>query len=286
MENEQVVDTSSNSLQNDAQATALDSSNYEEFRAARNGKPVEEPVKAAEPEAEVAQDAKTTDESEADEPEGEREKRPSGYKRLKEKVAELEAKLQDRPPAKEPEAKPKAAAADDPDAKPLLADFETTEEWADARDDWKRRQEAKAERQNAHKTRMAEAKKAHGEKFTDAMAELSGIEAKGKAYDELESSDRSADLLFYLGTNAEEAERFHRMTETQQIKYIGRIEATLASAKVPQTESKAPFKVVKAPPAPIRPLSGGKSTVSSGKDWMASESYEEFQAGRKRAAGA
>lgn len=283
MTEETIVDTSSNSVQDDSQATALDSSNYEEFRAARNGKPAEESVKAVEPEAEVAQDAKTEDKGEADEPEGERQKGRSGYKRLKEKVAELEARLQDRPPAKDPEPKPQAAVGDQG---PLLKDFDSTEEWADARADWKEDRKAEAARQNAHKTRMADAKKAHGEKFDDAMAELSGIKAKGKAYDEIEGSDRSADLLFYLGTNAEEAERFHEMSETQQIKYIGRIEAQLASAKAPQTESKAPFKVVKAPPAPIRPLSGGKSTVSSGQDWMDSEDMEVFRAGRKRAAGA
>ncbi len=199
--------------------------------------------------------------------------------------AELKAEndaLKARLNAKEPEAPPKQQAQA---GKPLLKDFETADEWEEAKYEWRIAQKAQADRLDAHDKRMAEAKKAYGDKFDEAIGELDGIKISTAAHDALIESDLSGEILFYLGTNAEEAEKLSALDAVKQIKEIGRLEAKLALSKEAQTEKPAP-KAVKGPPAPIKPLTGGKSPGASATDWMGAEDYEVYRAGRKRAAAA
>lgn len=287
MNDQSLVDTSTNTVQNEGQVVSNDTADYEAYRNNRNGgKVAPEPV--------VAEQAKA-DDSSAEEAKGEEEtksadgedKRPSGWKRQKAELERLKAEneeLRTRATPKEPQATKQAPVSDEA---PKISDFESVEEWADARDAYKQAKKAEAERQNAHQKRMAEAKKAHGEQFDDAIDALVGINISTAAYNALEGSDISANILFHLGQNAEEAEKLSRMDAVQQIKYIGRLEAKLADAgNAQQQETKPLVKAVKGPPAPIKPLTGGKSVGSSATAWMDAEDYEVYRAGRKRAAEA
>lgn len=198
---------------------------------------------------------------------------------MREENEELKARLK----AKEPEApanQPQAAGD-----KPLLKDYDNADDWEEAKYQWRQAKEAEGKRLDAHNGRMAAAGKAHGEKFDEAIDALHGIKIATAAHEALIDSDHSAEILFYLGNNAEEAEKLSRMDAVKQIKAIGRIEATLASATATQTKEPAP-KITKGPPKPITPLTGGKAVGTGATDWMDSADYEVFRAGSKRAAAA
>lgn len=279
MPEETLVDTSTNLVQDEGQV-ADETAEYENYRANRGKQP--EAEKAPEPEPVVAQDAEAQDKGEEAEPaEDKGEHRPSGYKRLKLKVAELEAKLAERAEKpNDPDPVPH------PDGKPRREDYTDDNDWEEDVYRWRKAREATENRLKAHNARLAEAAKTHGDAFEEAMEVVKTIRAFDSTVEAVADSPLSAEITFHLGKDPKEAARFSAMSAAAQLVEIGRIEAKLANAREAKADPKAAPKTVKPPPKPITPLSGGKTAGSSATSWMESEDYEVYWAGRKRAAEA
>ncbi len=286
MAEETLVDTSTNSVDNTDQVASSETEQYEQYREEQRAKRADKPVESAPVEKKAPESAQAAKgEGQAPTEDGEEKHRPSGYKRLKEERDRLKAELDEartRPQAKEPEASKDYQPAP---GEPTVDQFDSHGQYMRAWKAWDKAEDAKQQRLDAHESRMAEAKKSYGDKFDEAIGELDGIKISTAAHDALIESDLSGEILFYLGTNAEEAEKLSALDAVKQIKEIGRIEAKLALSKEAQPEKPAP-KAVKGPPAPIKPLTGGKSPGASATDWMGADDYEVYRAGRKRAAAA
>jgi len=276
-----IVDTSTNLGQAVEQAAPVDASNYEAWKESQakgpdvESKPAEKPA----PEPVAAQEAKAEDESEAAEPAKETEYKPSGYKRLKAENERLKAELAARETPKAEQSPAQTAPVGD---RPKIADFDSVEEWKDADDEWKEGKKAQQKRLEAHTERLAKARQAHGEAFEEALEVVAGIRSYESTVEAITESTYSAEIVYHLGKNPEEAAKFSAMTPAQQIREVGRIEAKLelaAATPVPETKAK-PTRV---PPVPIKPLSGGKSAANAGEpdatdyeSWKARE-YERLK---------
>jgi hypothetical protein len=93
------------------------------------------------------------------------------------------------------------------------------------------------------------------------------VDVSGPAVNAIKESPLSADILYTLAKDADMAEDFAIMTPTQQVKFIGKLEAKLEAT---------PIKTRSSAPDPITPING-KSSVSSPTD---RDSIEEWT--RKR----
>lgn len=76
----------------------------------------------------------------------------------------------------------------------------------------------------------------------------------------IKSSENSAELLYQLGRNPQEARRIWGLSPMQQIKEIGKFELTLANTPPVKNTSKVP-----SPLSPSKPRSNGSSTVDTTK---------------------
>lgn len=90
-----------------------------------------------------------------------------------------------------------------------------------------------------------------------------GLSFSPQMVDTLIETDNGADIVNYLGTHLDEAERIAKLSPYGQAKEIGKLEDKLAS--------KAPLKTSNAP-APVTPISSGKSSTKSLDD-MTTEEY-------------
>lgn len=128
-------------------------------------------------------------------------------------------------------------------------------------------QQSAAERQSFWQDQMADARTRHQD--FDQIA-LGGHWQPTPAMTEaITSSDMGADVAYFLGANAHEAARIAQLPPMQQVREIGRIEATLTAPK-PKTETAAP-----APIKPVKPRGGAEKDPS--KMTMA-----EYSAWRKK----
>lgn len=148
----------------------------------------------------------------------------------------------------------------DSDAPPKADDFDSYEDYITAKARHTVQQELKrdaAERQkqegeakfNEVQTqfagRLEKASEVYAD-FDDAMENLQGLPAHPMVATALMQSEKGVDVLYWLGTNPEEAARIHKMHPLAQVREIGRIEATLsqpAARKV--TQAKAPPTTLK-----------------------------------------
>ena len=152
------------------------------------------------------------------------------------RARELEQQFQ-RPPQQAPQ------KTDDP--KPQKAQFETEDEWLDARDDWRDRQQQR-ERTEWQQQQAEQAKRARTESvFAEAM-KLPGMDFQAFARlpvtdqmaDAILESDVSAQMVHYLTANPDEARRISALSNAQQHKAMTRIEDRLTAA--PTTEQPKP----------------------------------------------
>lgn len=164
----------------------------------------------------------------------ERDKRQAAERRVQELMQQLAAQQQPapQPAAPAPQAQPQRT---DDDPKPVRADFQSEDEWLDARDEWRDRQrEREAKQQEAAKA-QAEFQQKTVSALTQA-AQLPGFDMElfkstpisPITADAIVDSDIAGKLIHHLVTNPDEARRIHALPPARQIKEIARIEDRLS----------------------------------------------------------
>ena len=138
---------------------------------------------------------------------------------------------------------------------PKLEDFETTEEYLDARADWRVEQRLKADAQKAEAEKQAEAHarlKSKYEKqqvkmsvkyddYDDLMDDMADLDIPPYISEAVMDSDIGGELSYFLGKNPEELEKILDMQPLAAVKALGRIESKLESSSNAKKEvSKAP----------------------------------------------
>ncbi len=180
--------------------------------------------------------------------------------------------------------KPAEAVPEKPKAKPNAADFQTTEAYLDARDEWVREETLRAARaefdkklqenetQREQRTEEGVLAEEWHERETAITAEhtdygdvtAAAIEtlrtAKGPAQTAIahavQYSEKGPELLYFLGQNPEEVSRLAAMHPTQAVLALGKLETRFATQK-PGEETTPPTTKAPKPPTPIRKTSGG-----------------------------
>lgn len=241
------------------------------------GKAIVPGAEATPAEADNTENAATSEQTDAndagaDKPEGEGEaekpkpKAKGGFqKRISELTREREEKAREAAYWREAalngvKSSEQKQAQADPDAPPKADDFDSYEDYITAKArhtvqqelkreaEQRQRQEGEAkfnEVQTQFAGRLEKASEVYAD-FDDAMENLQGLNAHPMVATALMQSDKGVDVLYWLGTNPEEAARIHKMHPLAQVKEIGRIEATLsqpAARKV--TQAKAPPTTLK-----------------------------------------
>lgn len=189
--------------------------------------------------------------------------------------------------------------SDELGAKPELAQFQTTEDFEKALEEWttdKVRIEAKKQAEEERSKRQAEDTKkawdanlkAAREKLTDYAEVMASAEDKVKFSDQAREaiieSPLGPEILYYYAKNPDESVRLGEMTVKAMLKEIGRLEEKLAD-RPQSTASTKVAEISKAPP-PITPLKGGSAAVGTlnGHDEVPkSMSYEDWK--KRRQAG-
>ncbi len=207
-------------------------------------------------------------------------KKNASYLARKEAEAELYRRMAEQPVQKAQEAKPA-------DAVPQRDQFETYEEYLEARAEWKAEQkvqkaleEIKSQQQRStQEVTQQERVKSFQAQLSKVRTEVSDFDAVMEAADEVPltqamreailESEVGALLTYHLAKNPAEAARISQLSPVAQVKALGRIEADLSTPKAPRV-SKAPD--------PISPLTGGKG---GGVD-PSKMSMEDYAAWRKK----
>jgi hypothetical protein len=125
----------------------------------------------------------------------------------------------------------------DEDPKPLRSQFESEDEWLDARDTWRDRQRAREDEARKQEAAQAELRTKTEGIVAQAMA-LEGFDLQAFArvpvtdamFDAILESDDGPKLVLYLQTNPDDAERIAKLPAARQIKELARIEDRLATA--------------------------------------------------------
>ena len=158
-----------------------------------------------------------------------------------------------------------AAVLQEVGPKPDPNQYATTGEYAEAIADWKLRArdaETSIRRQaEATNERFQQTIKSGMEKYPDDFEEKlldlkdSVGRLKPHLVEAISGSDVEADVLYYLGSNPDEAARINRMSPVAAAKEVARIEARLAGAS-------APVKKITTAPEPVRTLAGKSGGAS------------------------
>ncbi len=157
-----------------------------------------------------------------------------------------------------------------PTARPKLSDFNTFEEYEDARDAWRESMRApKSEPKAEQPPKAADRNPAADPEFQSNLNEF--YEEATEKYEDFEEvfgnpslkitpamgsfvleSEHRVDLAYYLGNNPKEAARIAKLSPVRQVAELTRLEDKIASKTVkPQRPSSAP--------APINPVDGKSS---------------------------
>lgn len=157
-----------------------------------------------------------------------------------------------------------------PEAKaPKIEDFESIEDYLDARDS--HRAPAQEVEQESDYQYVYDDMLAHGddkyEDFGDVVNSSRSITAEmAVAILDVDDPDLQVDVAYYLGQNPKDATRISRLPERRQIAEIAKLEAKLS------TKAPAKKKASKAP-APIKPVGGTQTPANEIKESM---SYDDF----------
>lgn len=174
-----------------------------------------------------------------------------------------EQALKNEPKKEEPESKP--------EGKPKLDDFSSYEEYTEALTDWKVTEALKGQTE-AQKRAQAEAEKqavvqtyrSRADSFAATHPDFDSVvtnprlpisEAMAEA---AFTSEKGPELLYFLGTNPEEAARISQLSPYQAAMEMGRLEAKFTSQPA-RNQSRAPD-----PLEPVTP-GGGNTTVDPDK---------------------
>lgn len=179
---------------------------------------------------------------------------------------------QQQPPQPQPIAQPQPSV----NAKPVLEDFNSYEEFTEALTDWKatqtvqsvlqqreaaeaaaRAQREQAERAQTWQQRASEA----STKFADfhSVALNPDLPVSPAMADVIQSVENGPDVLYHLGKNPAEAARIAALPPTQAAFALGSLAASL---KTPARQTPKPV------PQPINPLAGGNAAPTTDPDQM------------------
>jgi hypothetical protein len=170
--------------------------------------------------------------------------------------------------------------------KPNIDQFNTIEEFTEALTDWKAEQkyheikerELKADQENrekANKARMDERQQElleTGERKYDDFEDVvksDKTEYSRAAYLAILESDQSADIVYHLAKNQDEAKRISNLPAYAQAKEIGKLEDKLASRKPPKASNA---------PEPVKPIGSGSSPSVD----LSTVSMDEYIAQRQK----
>jgi hypothetical protein len=127
------------------------------------------------------------------------------------------------------------------DPKPLRAHFETEDEWLDARDGWRDRQQAKAQQEAQAQRAQEELRTKVETVIAKAMAmegfdlqAFSRVPVSDPMMEAILDSEVPEKLVHFLQANPEEATRIHALPNSRQIKELARIEDRLAEPEPEQ----------------------------------------------------
>jgi hypothetical protein len=150
--------------------------------------------------------------------------------------------------------------------------FQTYEAYLDARTDWRWKQNQEqarkadteaAERRKVEEAgrRIAKAEQAAASKYEDYEDVVATVKADDfpgtrAMFEYIAESDSGGDLLYWLGSHRDEAERISRLSPVLQARELTRVEASLG------TPPPAPRNRPSAPPPP-RTLTGGGAPTQS-----------------------
>lgn len=170
-----------------------------------------------------------------------------------------------------------------PSGPPKRDDYESHEEYLEARSDWKVQQAIAEIAMKAERAKQEQAVKARESSWNER------IEKARSKYDDfddvalgertvitpamaeaIKESDMGADLAYWLGKNADEAKRIAGLSAVAQVREIGKIEARLSEKPAAKPVSKTP--------APIEAIGGGKTPSND----LSKMSMDEYMATRKK----
>lgn len=249
---------------------------------------VNEPVAAAET-AETEPTDQTEQETQPDENVEKSYTKAEVEEIMAKRVARENRKLQ-----REWEAKKQAETkiAEPAVAPPKLEDFETTEEWLDARSDWKydqriiaEAQKAKAEAEKQDIDRLQKKYEAQKAKMADKYADYDDLMDSLKDLDippylsqAVMESDIGGELSYYLGKNPLELEKLLDLPPFAAVKAVGKLELKLEAAPMAT-------KGISKAPAPFRGVKGDSETsnmeISPKDDFETFRKKRNYQMGRK-----
>lgn len=208
-------------------------------------------------------------------------KRNAAYLARKEAEAELYRRMAEKPVQQQEQAAPQA------DEAPKRENFESYEDYIEARAEWRAEQKVQAalaqQAQRQQQQTQANSQAQQVQRFQAQLQEvaktLPDFQSVMEAADEVPltqamrdailESEVGALLTYHLAKNPAEAQRISSLSATAQIKALGAIEASLSRKPEPQV-SKAP--------TPITPISGGKGGVVD----PSKMSMDDYAAWRKK----
>ncbi len=224
------------------------------------------------------------------------EKPDEGKKKagIEKRISELTAKRREaeaRAIAAEQRLAEALGAGNEDDKAPSLDDFNSYDEFVDARARYVARQEFKAQqresieasRSAAHGQREEVLKAEFAAKVDDARSRMADFDAvafnpnvpvTAAMQAAILESDMSADIAYYLGKNPEAAYRMTSMSPLSVAREIGRIEQTILSTPVNIKATSAPD--------PIRPVNQ-RAPAAKNPDEMTDQEYFAWRKAQKTA---
>lgn len=183
---------------------------------------------------------------------------------------------------------PAAPAAEAPAAKePVESDFETYDDFRDAREDWKinqaleRYKSESAQQQQAQSMGrfVGEMIQKGSEKYEDfaAVATYEGnptLPITNVMIDLLREFEEPEDIAYYLGKNPMECTQISQMSPVQAARKLAKIEAEIGNEKAKLSEPGQ--KPITKAPEPIKPTKSG-NVVTKDPEKMTQAEYEEWR---------
>lgn len=199
------------------------------------------------------------------------------------KAEELEKRLNSQIGAEQPQ---KAQRPIDPNT-PQRADFDSDESYVEAlvehknaqRWELQQAQQAQAQALQSYQEKASKAKEEYGD-FDDVVAQASDHPLwKSPQFSHVTeavmSSDYGPDLVYYLASNLDEADKVASMSPTSAVRYLGKIEGWIDQAMSGQTSAK-PVVASKAP-QPYSTPKGASAPVSKKSIYDKDISQSEFK---------
>ena len=244
----------------------------------------ETPEVQADEVVENAAESKPTKEADgesASEPEKPKKVDPRQRKIAELSYRERELKRQNAQLMRNNEELSKAVSTTKESKAPKIEDFDTIDDYVDAKLDYHDNQRKPAEtvEQNDY-SNHDDLYEIGMEKYED-FADIVGAEnvritpGMAEAIFSIDDNDLRIDTAYYLGTNTKESARIAKLSPVRQIGEIAKLEAKLSSkAKTQKRPSNAP--------APIKPVGGSKTTNDG---YVEGESFESFLKKRNKQLG-